>query len=115
MPDATSSDAARASRAQFQGFQNLQKLSTAVRRSSSAPSISPSIRDPLAEHAAPPQLTAAELAEKDAQDLVKDRVEAEREFRRYKEDGLVDSEYATDLVRFWDVSRTFFIGFTAYI
>src|ERR1700691_1134892 len=30
MPDATSSDAARASRAQFQGFQTLQKLSTAV-------------------------------------------------------------------------------------
>ena len=104
MPNATSSDAARASRAQFRGFQHLQNLSTAVRQSLLAPSISPSPHSSQPKQASPPQPTEMERAEQDAQELAEDRSKAERELRRYKEDGLVSSEHATDLVQFWDIS-----------
>jgi hypothetical protein len=93
-------DAARASRAQFRGFAHLQSLTTAVRRSTSTPSITSIIP----AKPAVPQMTDSEIAERDAAELAQDHKEVVREWQRYKEDGLASEEYATDLIRFWDVS-----------
>jgi hypothetical protein len=51
-------------------------------------------------------MTDSEVAERDAAELAQDHKEVVREWQRYKEDGLASEEYATDLIRFWDVSSS---------
>jgi hypothetical protein len=94
------SNAACASCAQFRGFAHLQSLTMAVCRSTSTLSIASIIP---AEPAVP-QMTDSEIAEHDAVELAQDHKEVVQEWEQYKEDGLASEEYATNLIRFWDVS-----------
>ena len=64
----------------------------------------PSITSIIPAEPAVPQMTDSEIAKRDAAELAQDHKEVVREWQRYKEDGLASKEYATDLIRFWDVS-----------
>ena len=103
LPNLPASEAARASRNQFLGFQHLSNLGTAMRRSSSTPQTTTTpipTSQPITR-----QLTTAEKDAREAQDRLQDRREVERQLNRYKEDGVVSSDQPVDLVRFWDVSQ----------